>query len=92
VREPVSSDLARWIRERLRSGAQGVNGSVTSATPVLGGEVARDRADMASGGLGSPELAENGEEYPTNSLAGLRPRESERRRGNGGGNAPGGSG
>jgi hypothetical protein len=52
VREPVPSDLDRWIRERLRSGAQGVNGSVTGATPVPGGGVARDRADVASRGLG----------------------------------------
>ena len=72
MREPVSSDLARWIRERLRSGAQGVNGSVTSATPVLGGEVARDRADMASGGLGSPRLVGTSEKGLINLLSELR--------------------
>jgi hypothetical protein len=56
-----------------------VNGLVTGVDPVLGGGVTRDRADAASGGLGSPGSAETGEEGSTNSLAGLRPRESDRR-------------
>jgi hypothetical protein len=51
----------------------GVNSMVTSAVPVHGGGVAGDRADMASGGLGSPGLARTGEEGPVNSLAGLQP-------------------
>jgi hypothetical protein len=45
----------------------GVNSVVTNDG------VARDRADMAYGGLRSPGLARTGEEGPTNLLAGLRP-------------------
>jgi hypothetical protein len=67
----------------------GVNSAVIGVVPVHGGEVTGDRAHTASGGLGSPGLARTGEEGPTNSLVGLRPRELDRGRGNGGGSASG---
>jgi hypothetical protein len=47
-----------------------------------GGEVAGGEADVVAGGLGSPVRAGMGEEGPANSLAGLRPREWDRRREN----------
>ena len=59
---------------------------------VRGSEVAGDRAENHQGGLGSPKLAGTGEEGPVNSLAGLWPRERDRRRENSGGGAPSGSG
>jgi hypothetical protein len=64
---------------------------VTGAASVHGGRVARDRVDVASGGLGSPKLARTGEGGPMNSLAELRSRESDLGRANDGGNASGGS-
>jgi hypothetical protein len=66
--------------------------SYTDAAPVRSGGGVGDRADEVSGGLGSSGLARTGEEGPANSPMGLRLREQDRRRENGGGGALGGSG
>jgi hypothetical protein len=49
---------------------------------IRGSEVTGDRADAVAGGLGSPVRVGTGEAGPTNSLAGLRPRERDQRQEN----------
>jgi hypothetical protein len=47
--------------QTVRIGRQGGNDTVTGAVPIHGGGVAGEGAGVASGGLGSPELARAGE-------------------------------
>jgi hypothetical protein len=49
-----------------------VNSAVTGLALVRDGGVARDRADMASGGLGSPRLVGTSEKGLINLLSELR--------------------
>jgi hypothetical protein len=97
-RRPPTSDLCnRCVREFLILARTWFafdllpKSGVTAPLLSAAAGVARDRVDTASWGLGSPELARTGERGPMNSMAELRPRESDRGRENDRGNAPGGS-
>jgi hypothetical protein len=70
----------------------GVYGLVAGAAPSAVAKSPKTRQMASEWGLGLPVLDGTGEEGPANSLAGLRPQEQDRRRENGGGRAPGGSG
>jgi hypothetical protein len=73
AREPVSSDLGRWIEDRRRrSNARGLTAS-GGVAPVRGGEVTRDGAGAGSRGFEVARVGKYWRGGSSNSLAGLRP-------------------
>jgi hypothetical protein len=92
LREAVSVDPDHWIRGgRLGSSVQGFMARWLTLFHSWR-RSHRRWGKQLSRGVGSPVLAATGEEGPTNSLAGLRSRERDWRRENGGGSVADGSG
>jgi hypothetical protein len=72
--------------------AHRVNNAVASAASSAATKLPETGQERPPRDLGSRWLAGTGEEGPANSLVGLRSRERDQRRENGGGGAPGGPG